>query len=119
MDYSLPPPFTGVSKFRLYRRSYDEEVTIDLPGDHNPNEWAVGKVGDTYIVLQHELLLWLRNVGWARPEKMVDLIWNFRVIACDIETQTFRIPDKQWHPEDEPPSSGFDPYGQIESFVVV
>ncbi|MBK6942469.1 MAG: hypothetical protein IPH13_20020 [Planctomycetes bacterium] len=86
------PPVTGVVEFRLYRRAWDDECTIDVNGA-------------TYLMSDADALrLWLYRIGWRSEirtrERLVDLLWNFRVIHCDLRNCTWVIPDLQVVPED-------------------
>lgn len=87
MTSRILTPTTGFTEFDLYRRSYEDEVTI-----------AIGD--STYVVEQGELTLWLRNIGWKNVSRLVDMVWNFRAIHCNRATSTFTMPKKQQHPED-------------------
>lgn len=98
---STHPPISGVTSFRLYRRAWEDECVIDVDGS-------------TYRLDDADALrMWLYRIGWRSlirtRDKLVDLLWNFRVIDCDLRTHSWVIPEIQVVPEDrmnptDPPS---------------
>lgn len=90
MAYNLKIPLTGFSKVYLHRPAWSESVEVMIP-----------ELDATYEVDQAGLLLWLQNAFglYGRPgDRLVDMVWNWRVIEYDVPTNYIRIPRSQARP---------------------